>query len=196
MGRIVPFGRVTDQRGDTSECRPSAFRAWSGVSSLTVTAMRTIPLAILGAPFAAWALYGCLVVVGVPTGAAVTLGALWAALWLAIAHLGPGARLFRRRRGTARGAPGGRGAWAGAVLGSFFLPIPVVAVSLGLEWLRVAPAALTLPLVAMLAVPVPAAFWWMLLWPASTDVEGEIIHPLGWRRFTPHLPSRAIQKEK
>ena len=159
--------------------------------------MRTIPLAILGAPFAAWAFNACLVVLGVPASAAVVLAAVWGAAWLTIVHLGPGARLFRRRRGgVARGAPGGRGAWAGAVLGSFFLPIPVYAVSFALEWAQVASAALTLPLVAMLAVPLPAALWWMLLWPSSDDREGEIIHPLGWRRFTPHVPTRLVPPRK
>jgi len=160
--------------------------------------MRTVPLAILGAPFAAWALYGCLVVLGVPATAAVVLAILWGVLWLAVVHLGPNVKPFRRRRtaSPARGAPGGRGAWAGAVLGSFFLPIPIFAISVVLEWLEVASAALTLPLVAMLAVPLPAALWWMLLWPASDDADGEIIHPLGWRRFTPHVPTRLVPPRK
>ena len=159
--------------------------------------MRTVPLAILGAPFAAWALYGCLAILDVPATFAVVLAALWGALWLAIVHVGPNAKLFRRRRASpARGAPGGRGAWAGAVLGSFFLPIPVFALSFALDWLDVASAALTLPLVAMLAVPLPAALWWMLLWPPSDDRDGEIIHPLGWRRFTPHVPTRLVPSKK
>ena len=156
--------------------------------------MRTIPLAILGAPFAAWALYGCLAILGATTPAAVMLAALWAALWLAIAHLGPSPRLFRRRRGA--GTRGGRGAWSGAVLCSFFLPIPIYAASLFLEWLRVAAASFALPLLAMLALPLPVALWWMLLWPSSTDREGEIIHPLGWRRFTPHAPHGVIPPNK
>jgi hypothetical protein len=133
----------------------------------------------------------------VPATAAVVLAVLWAALWLAIVHLGPSAKLFRRRRASpSRGAPGGRGAWAGAVLGSFFLPIPVFALSVMLEWLDVASAALTLPLVAMLAAPLPAALWWMLLSPAIDDRDGEIIHPLGWRRFTPHVPTRLVPPRK
>ena len=159
--------------------------------------MRTVPLAILGAPFAAWALYGCLAILGLPAIAAVVLAVLWGALWLAIVHLGPSARLFRHRRAArARGIPGGRGAWAGAVLRSFFLPIPVLAISAALEWLQVASAALTLPLIAMLAVPLPAALWWMLLSPSSTDRDDEIIHPLGWRRFTPHVPTRLVAPKK
>lgn len=159
--------------------------------------MRTVPLAILGAPFAAWALYGCLAILGVAAPAAVVLAALWGVLWLAIVHLGPAWKLLRRRRGAGmRGAPGGRGAWSGAVLCSLFLPIPVYVASVGLEWLEFAPAALTLPLLAMLAIPLPAALWWMLLWPSSTDREGEIIHPLGWRRFTPHAPSGVIPPPK
>ncbi|MFL5616911.1 MAG: hypothetical protein ACJ79A_00795 [Gemmatimonadaceae bacterium] len=158
--------------------------------------MRTIPLAIIGAPFAAWAVYACLGVLGVTGPAAVILAALWAVLWLAVVHLGPSSRLFRRRHSGARGTPGGRGAWSGAVLCSCFLPIPVYALSVLLEWIDVASAALTLPLIAMLAVPLPAALWWMLLRPGSTDVDGEIIHPLGWRRFTPHAPSGVIPPRK
>jgi hypothetical protein len=159
--------------------------------------MRTIPLAILGAPFAAWALYGCLVVVGTPAAAAVVLAVLWAVVWLTIVHLGPSAKLFRRRRGTeTRGTRGGRGAWSGAVLCSFFLPVPVYLSSFALEWLQIASAALTMPLIAMLAIPLPAALWWMLLWPSSPDVDGEIIHPLGWRRYTPHVPTRLVPPRK
>jgi hypothetical protein len=153
--------------------------------------MRTITLAILGAPFAAWAMYGCIAILGLPAPAGVVLAALWGALWLAVAHLGPTSKLFRRRRGTR----GGRGAWSGAVLCSFFLPVPLYALSILVEWIDVAPASLTLPLLAMLAVPLPASLWWMLLWPSSTDVEGEIIHPLGWRRYTPHAPSGVIPGE-
>lgn len=159
--------------------------------------MRTIPLAILGAPFAAWTLYGCLAVLGVPAPLAVAITALWCTLWLAVVHLGPGFKLFPRRlRSGGRGIPGGRGGWSGAALCSFFLPIPVWGASALLEWIDVAPAALTLPLLSMLAVPLPAALWWMLLWPSSTDRDGEIIHPLGWRRFTPHAPSGVIPPRK
>lgn len=155
--------------------------------------MRTIPLAILGAPFAAGALYGCLAILGVTTPVAVLLATAWGVLWLTIAHLGPNARLLRRRRvAGSRGIPGGRGAWSGAVLCSFFLPVPVCVASLALEWLQFASAAFALPLLAMLALPLPAALWWMVLRPGSTDREGEIIHPLGWRRFTPHAPSGVI----
>jgi hypothetical protein len=82
------------------------------------------------------------------------------------------------------------------VLCSFFLPIPIYAASVSLEWLRVAPASFALPLLAMLALPLPAALWWIVLWTSSTDREGEIIHPLGWRRFTPHASSGVISPRK
>jgi hypothetical protein len=159
--------------------------------------MRTIPLAILGAPFASWALTGCLAALGVPSVAAVGLAALWGALWLVVVHLGPASKLFRRRLGSgARGTPGGRGGWSGAVLCSLYLPIPVYALAVLLEWADVASASLTLPVLAILAAPLPAALWWMLLWPSSTDREGEIIHPLGWRRYTPHVPNAVIPPRK
>ena len=155
--------------------------------------MRTIPLAILGAPFAAWAMYGCLAVLGIPGPFAAMLAALWSVAWLAVAHLGPTSKLFRRRR---TGTRGGRGTWSGAVLCSYFLPIPVYALAVLLEWIQLASAALTLPVLAILALPLPAALWWMLLSPSSTDVEGEIIHPLGWRRYTPHASSGVIPPTK
>jgi hypothetical protein len=151
--------------------------------------MRTISLAILGAPFAAWAMYGCLAILGIPGPAAATIAVLWSVLWLAVAHRGPASKWLRRRRAGARG---GHGAWSGALLCSYFLPVPVYASSALLEWIQLASAGVTLPVIAMLALPLPAALWWMLLWPSSTDVEGEIIHPLGWRRFTPHAPSGVI----
>ena len=155
--------------------------------------MRTVPIAILGAPFAAWALHGCLLILGVAEGPAVAVAIAWGVVWLAIVHMGPSAKLFRRRRtSTSRGTPGGRGVWTGAVLGSFFLPMPVYVLSLACEWLSFASASLALPLFAMLALPLPGALWWMLLRPATDDGDGEIIHPLGWRRYTPHAPHGVI----
>ena len=131
------------------------------------------------------------------TPVAVVLAALWGGLWLAIVHLGPGSKLVRPRRGVGtRGTPGGRGAWSGAVLCSFVLPMPVYLASVGLEWFQLASATLAVPLLAMLALPLPAALWWMVLCPSSTDRDGEIIHPLGWRRFTPHAPSGVIPPTK
>ena len=169
----------------------------AAVSPLTLAPMRTFPLAILGAPFASWALYGCLAGLGAPSTVAVVLAALWGAFWLAVVHLGPTSKLFRKRLGSgARGTPGGRGTWSGAVLCSLFVPIPIYALATLLEWADVAAAPLTLPLLAMLAVPFPGALWWMLLWPSSTDREGEIIHPLGWRRYTPHAPSAVVPPRK
>jgi hypothetical protein len=155
--------------------------------------MRTVTLAILGAPFAAWALHGCLALLGLGELPAIAAAVVWGAAWLTVAHLGPNTRLLRRRRGdTSRGAPGGRGVWTGAVLTSLFLPLPVYGLGVALEWLDVAPASLTLPLLLMLALPAPGAMWGMLLWPGTSDREGEIIKPLGWRRYTPHAPSGVI----
>ena len=158
--------------------------------------MRTITLAIVGAPFAAWALHGCLVILGLGGMLAFGASAAWGVAWLAIAHVGPNAKIFRRRASGSRGIPGGRGVWTGAVLGSSFLPLPVYAVSVGLEWLRIADASLTLPLIGMLALPVPGALWGMLLWPSPADQDGEMVRPPGWRKFTPHVSSRAIRRDE
>ena len=155
--------------------------------------MRTATLAILGSPFACWALYGCLEIIGIAVTPALVAAIAWGVLWLAIAHLGRNARIFRRARGAhSRGVPGGRGVWTGAVLGTFFLPIPVCLLSLLVDRLHIASASLILPLFAMLAIPAPSALWWMALWPATDEQPDEALRPLGWRRYTPHASSAAI----
>lgn len=154
--------------------------------------MRTATIAILGAPFASWALYGCLVLLGMAGTPAVVLAIVWGALWLAIVHLGRDSRLLRRRRpANSRGMPGGRGVWTGAVLGTFFLPIPICMLSILFEQLNIASATMTLPLFAMLALPIPSALWWMILWPTA-EQEDEAMRPIGWRRYTPHASSAVI----
>jgi len=154
--------------------------------------MRTATLAVLGTPFACWALYACLATMGVTSTPGIVAAVLWGALWLAVAHFGRNSRLLRRRRPLrGHGTPGGRGVWAGAVLGSYFLPIPVAALTLLVDQLHIASGSVILPLFAMLAVPAPTALWWMLLWPTH-DHDEEIMKPLGWRRYTPHAPLGAI----
>jgi hypothetical protein len=155
--------------------------------------MRTLPLAIIGAPFAAWALHGCLGALGAPELVAIVAAILWGMLWLVVAHLGPNARFLRARRGSGRRAiPGGRGVWTGAVLGALFLPLAVYVLALALEWLAVAAAPLTIPLIALLAASVPGALWWMLLFPGVAAQDADVVRPLGWRRFTPHVAAGTI----
>lgn len=154
--------------------------------------MRTATIAILGSPFACLALYGCLAILGINGVPALAASVGWGVLWVAIAHLGRSRWLVRRRQSVhARGLPGGRGAWTGAVIGTFFLPIPIVVLSLVVEWLRVAPASLILPLFAMLAIPAPSALWWMVLRP-TPEVPQEALRPLGWRKYTPHVSAGVI----
>jgi hypothetical protein len=154
--------------------------------------MRTATVAILGTPFACWALYGCLAIVGVDGVPAIVAAIVWGVLWLAIAHLGRNARMLRRNRPSrGRGTPGGRGMWTGAVLGTFFLPIPVCLLTLLVDQLHIAPASVILPVFSLLALPAPTALWWMLLWP-SPDHDEEVMRPIGWRRYTPHVPSGVI----
>jgi hypothetical protein len=155
--------------------------------------MRTATLAILGSPFACWALYGCLVILGVGGTQAIAMSIGWGVLWLAIAHLGRRSWLVRRRRRSdqGRGAPGGRGVWTGAVLGTFFLPIPLVLLSLLVSWLHIASSSMILPLFAMVAIPAPSALWWMVLRP-TPEVPQEALRPLGWRKYTPHVAAGII----
>jgi hypothetical protein len=154
--------------------------------------MRTATLAILGSPFACWALYGCLAILGADGMPAIAASIAWGAIWVAVAHLGRNSWLVRRRQSVhGRGTPGGRGAWTGAVIGTFFLPIPIVVLSLLVEWLHIASAAMILPLFAMLAVPAPSALWWMVLRP-TTEVPQESLRPLGWRKYTPHVSAGVI----
>jgi hypothetical protein len=154
--------------------------------------MRTATLAILGSPFACWALYGCLAILGVGVVPALAASIGWGVLWLAVAHLGRNSWLVRRRpSGQGRGTPGGRGMWTGAVLGTFFLPIPLVLLSLLAESLHIASSSMILPLFAMLAIPAPSALWWMLLRP-TPEVPQEALRPLGWRKYTPHVSAGII----
>jgi len=155
--------------------------------------MRTVTVAILGSPFACWALYGCLAILGVSAGPAIIAAVAWGILWLAIVHFGRNSRLLRRNRPLrGRGTPGGRGMWTGAVLGSYFLPLPVWLLALLMDQLQVASASTILPVFALLALPAPTALWCMLLWPSSEAEEEEIMRPLGWRRYTPHAPAGVI----
>ncbi|MDB4883555.1 MAG: hypothetical protein JWL95_2321 [Gemmatimonadetes bacterium] len=154
--------------------------------------MRTATIAILGSPFACWAMYGCLAILGISATPAAVAAVAWGVFWLAVAHFGRYARRLRRgRTKRGRGAPASRGLWMGALLGSFFLPIPIVLLTLLVDRFHVASAAVILPLFAMLAMPAPTALWWMALWPSTTDDE-VIMHPIGWRRYTPHAPSVLI----
>lgn len=160
--------------------------------SLTRTSMRTASLSIIGSPFACWALYGCLSIMGFDGTPAIAASIAWGALWVLVAHFGRNSWLIRRRRPVdGRGTPGGRGAWTGAVLGSFFLPIPIVVLSLLVEWLHIASAPMILPLFAMLAIPAPSALWWMVLRP-TPEVPQEALRPLGWRKYTPHVSAGVI----
>jgi hypothetical protein len=157
--------------------------------------MRTATIAILGSPFACWALHGCLEIMGVADGRAILVSIAWGILWLAVAHIGGRVRLARLMRVDQpirrRGARGGRGMWAGAVLSSCFLPLPVWLLTLLFDRLHIAPASMMLPVFALLALPVPTALWCMLLRPSS-DGNEEIMRPLGWRRYTPHAPAGVI----
>jgi hypothetical protein len=154
--------------------------------------MRTATLAILGAPFACWALYGCLAVLGVDGTPALVVSIVWGVAWLAVAHLGRRSWLARRRRTEhGRGMPGGRGVWTGAVLSTFFMPIPIVLLSVLVEWLHIASASMILPLFTMLAMPVPSALWWIALWPTTEEAQ-ETLRPIGWRQRTPHASSVVI----
>ncbi|MEO6525349.1 MAG: hypothetical protein ABIP93_01860 [Gemmatimonadaceae bacterium] len=153
--------------------------------------MRTETIAILGTPFACWALYGCLAIMGVAGAPAIAAAIAWGVLWLVIAHFGRNTLLRRRQSTRCRTAPGGRGLWTGAVLGSYLLPIPVCLLTLLVVQLGVTSASMVLPLFVMLGMPVPSALWWMVLWPSQGN-DAEVVRPLGWRRYTPHAPSGII----
>lgn len=170
--------------------RPSALRPF-GCPPTSVT-MRTATIAILGSPFACWAMYGCLTLLGIGAMPAAVAAIVWGVLWLAIVHLGRNASLLRRRRSMrGRGVPGGRGVWTGAVLSSLFLPLPLYLLTALADRTQLAPVAVALPVLALLALPAPTALWWMTLWPVAQRDE-EVLRPIGWRRYTPHASSASI----
>ncbi len=146
--------------------------------------MRTALIAILGTPAACWAALGCATLLGVHGPDAVAVAVGWGALWLSVVHLGyaPAFLARRRRAMRGRGARSTRGVWSAAVLGSLLLPLPVYLLADVFQRLHLAPATLTLPMLLMLAIPAPAALWWMTLWPA-TEREEEILKPIGWRNY-------------
>jgi hypothetical protein len=154
--------------------------------------MPTATIAILGAPFASWALYACLEIMGIADAPALAIAIVWGIVWLAVAHFGRSSWVAHRRRTEhGRRMPGGRAVWTGAVLGTFFLPVPIVLLSVLVSWLHIASASMILPLLTLLAVPVPSALWWIALWPDMEDPE-EALSPIGWRQRTPHAPSVVI----
>src|SRR4051812_9214148 len=102
---------------------------------------------IVGAPFAGWALFGCLCLMGADVGLAGTLGMTWAIVWIGVSWLGT-------RRAGVSGAM-----QSGAILTSLFLPIGIYFMSLGTSWLLGIPEDATVPMFAVLLSSAPLYFW-------------------------------------
>ena len=154
--------------------------------------MRTSTLAIIAAPLACWAVLGGAAQMGMDERVAVAAAVLWGALWLTIAHAGRGLYSASRRSSRGRGGDGTtRSIWRATVLSSMLAPIPVYLLSVLFDRLAIAPASVTLPMFAMLALPVPASLWWTVLCPAA-DLDEESIAPIGWHRYTPCAPLAVI----
>jgi hypothetical protein len=70
------------------------------------------------------------------------------------------------------------------------MPVPIVLLALLADYSHVVSASLALPILTILAMPVPTALWWMVLWPA-VDPEADVVR-IGWRKYTPHVSSAVI----
>lgn len=160
--------------------------------------MRTTALLVLGAPAATWAAYDCLAAAEVEPGRALPIALAWTVGWAALSRLAWSSRWMaeRHRRRRGRGGHGSRPVWRAALLTSMLLPLPL---SLGahlLAALGLAPLAIVVPMLAMLALPVPLSLWWMAFWPAI-EREEEILSPVGWRvarAVTPLAPLDAVPR--
>ncbi|MEP6617816.1 MAG: hypothetical protein ABJE47_00820 [bacterium] len=135
-------------------------------------------------------MFGCLVLLGQNADASGIISVIWGVLWLALVHFRrPPHWTARDRRPSNRRS--GRTVWNGAVLASLFLPLPVYLLALFFESIGLAQVTLTIPLFAVLALPAPAALWWMALWPVTARDEIVLV-PSGWRHFTPQAPVGVI----
>ncbi len=127
--------------------------------------MRSSTSIILGGPIAAWALYGCLTLAGLSWHAAGTIALAWGALWIGLSQLhGLARRISRETRASRRAI---RRRLMNAILATLFVPLPVYMLALVLQWFALAPAAVTVIMLATLVVPVPFILWWAVLKPAE-----------------------------
>ena len=144
-------------------CRPFPFPP---------TNMRSKALAILSAPIACWALYGCLVLADVDGDVAGVAAVLWGVFWLVLLQFGREAD-YGNSRGIVRDGPiahrpRGRSVRANfthAILASLCLPIPVYLLAVVLDAAGLMPATVSLPLFAIMGASAPLSVWWMVIRP-------------------------------
>lgn len=136
--------------------------------------MRSNTSTILGGPIASWALYGCLALAGMSWQAAGFLALAWGAFWIGLSHLERLPRWIARAARARRRSV--RRRLTDAILATLFLPLPVYAFALAIQWFEVAPATLTLSLLVVLALPVPVMFWWAALRPVG--FRKDALHPV------------------
>lgn len=160
--------------------------------------MRSKTAAILGAPIACWALYGCLLLADVDADVAGASAIVWGVFWLALLQFGR-SLAFGRSHGVVREGPvvrrpGGRALrthFGHAVLASLFLPIPIYALSLLFDAVHVMPFSVTLPLFAMLGTSAPATFWWTVFRPEPKR-DDRILVLGGWHPVERTAPAGVI----
>lgn len=130
---------------------------------LSTGQMRSNASVIVGAPIASWALYGCFTLAGVSWHTAGTIALAWGALWLALAQMERLPRWIAREARAQRRSV--RRRWMDAILATLFLPLPVLVLGVVIRWLDPAAGLVTIPLLAVLAAPVPMTVWWAVLRP-------------------------------
>jgi hypothetical protein len=142
--------------------------------------LRPLYISIIGAPVAAWALYGCLVLGAVQPDVAGIAAIAWGSCWIVIARLGSG------RGGVSASMRGG------AILTSLFLPLPVYVLTLSAEWLGFLPVSVGLPMFAMLCSAAPLLFWSMALRPRRRRRNSQPMMVMQFNHFEPRASAGSI----
>ena len=160
--------------------------------------MRSKAVAILSAPIACWALYACLLLADVDADAAGAAAVLWGVFWLVLLRFGRAAA-HEQSYGIVRDGPiihrlGGRtlrANFAHAVLASLCFPIPVYLMTAVLDAAGLMPAAVTLPLFAIMGTSVPLTFWWIAIRPEPRR-DKHIVVLGAWHTVESAAPSGVI----
>ena len=146
--------------------------------------IRPRTIAIVGAPLAAWALFGCLTLSGMAPDYAGAIAFAWAFFWILIARIASG-------RG---GVPGSMR--RGAIVASLFCPLPVYLLSLAADGLAVLPSQVGLPMFATLFGTAPLLLWLLSLRPRRKGRNSGPLMVMQWHEYDPHAPAGSIPPRK
>ncbi len=142
--------------------------------------IRPRALAVIGAPLAGWALFGCLTLAEVGTESAGALAVLWSVFWVAAGWLGT------RRGGLTASLRGG------AIVTSLLLPVPTYLLTLGAAWLALVPSAVGLPMFAILCSSAPLFFWSLTVKSKRRQRNSGPMMVMDWHHYDSQAPAGSI----